>query len=72
MVIRVGNIFECLSCDEKLDIDTEDMPDNACDVVDFECPHCHQEMTLGWVSLVEVRSLTVSQGDLDYSLLEGN
>jgi Zn finger protein HypA/HybF involved in hydrogenase expression len=55
--------LECPSCDAQIEIDGEILPGRACDEVGFDCPHCDQEMKIGWRAEVEVRSVTVEYGD---------
>lgn len=58
--------FTCPSCLEDNEVDSEDMPNRSCDDMEYECPHCTQEMTIGWIAEIEVRSVTVERGDIDY------
>lgn len=60
--------FECPACLEENEIEIEDLPDRACDDMDFECAHCTTIVQIGWVAEVEVRSVTCELGDLDESL----
>lgn len=57
--------FECPACEGECLIENEDLPDRACDDVEFECPHCNTEMRVGWYAEVEVRSVTVGNADID-------
>lgn len=56
--------FTCPSCDTDNEVEWEDLPDRACDSAYYECQHCGQEMTIGWVAEIEVRSVRVNAGDL--------
>ena len=55
--------LECPVCYEKNDIDTEGMPDNACDNIRFECPGCGSSYDIGWYSEIEVRGEITIKGD---------
>jgi len=57
--------FTCPMCDEDNEVDTEAMPDRACDAMDYECAHCNLEMTIGWFAEIEVRTVTVEAGELN-------
>jgi hypothetical protein len=55
--------LECPACLQNIDVEGEDLPDNACDDAHFECPYCYLEMKIGWRAEVEVRSCTVEYGE---------
>lgn len=57
--------FTCPACDEDNELEDEQLPKRACDDMRYECEHCGQEMTIGWVAEIEVRSVTVEFGDVD-------
>lgn len=56
--------FNCPACAEINELEWEDLPDRACDDKRYECEHCAQEMVIGWVAEIEVRSVTVELGDV--------
>ena len=58
------NTFECPNCGDTCEVETQDLPDNACDEMNYECPHCDQLMKIGWHAEVEVRSVEVCAGDI--------
>lgn len=64
--------FEFPSCLTECVVEGEDLPDRVCDDADYECPHCDQEMKIGWYATVEIRSVTVEAGDLVNDLLAGS
>ena len=47
--------IECPKCDELQELDYGDLPDNACDSVEYECNHCEHEFVIGWFAEVEIR-----------------
>jgi hypothetical protein len=55
--------FECPVCKKTIEVEGEDLPTHACDDTLFDCPHCDQEMKIGWRAEVEVRSCVVEYGD---------
>lgn len=56
--------FECPLCLETAEAEGEDLPDNACDSVDYECNHCGGEMNIGWRAKIVVNSVTVEAGEV--------
>ena len=46
-------IFTCPEC--EVDVEIEDMPDRACDDMEWECPHCGYTTIIGWTAEVEER-----------------
>lgn len=40
----------------------------ACDDVTYNCPYCEQEMKIGWVPKIEVKTLSDDAGDPAESL----
>ncbi len=50
-------IFECPECAVETDI--ENMPDRACDDMEWECPHCGYTTIVGWIAEVEGRYLSI-------------
>ncbi len=57
-------IFTCPACTMVNEVEPEDLPPRAYDDMYCVCQHCAQEMTIGWVAEIEVRSVTVEAGDL--------
>lgn len=55
--------FECPACEENIEIEGEILPELACDDTSFDCPHCDQEMIIGWTAVVEVRKVTVEYSE---------
>lgn len=47
--------IECPFCKKESEVDGEDLPDNACDDAEYECPHCDYLMNIGWYATAEVR-----------------
>ena len=45
----------CPKCDHDNDLDTGDLPDNACDSSQFECENCEHEFSIGWYAVAELR-----------------
>lgn len=43
---------KCYAC--IMDVD-EELPNNACDDAETECPECDHVFTIGWVAEAEVR-----------------
>ncbi len=56
--------FECPYCGEEIGIDSESLPKNSCDDMDFECPNCEESMVVGWVAEIEIRQVTCELGDV--------
>ena len=56
--------LECPHCLEDIEVESETLPSNSCDDVEFECPKCLGEMKIGWVAEVEVRSVICELGDV--------
>ena len=52
--VRTMNI-ECPECDHDIDLESEDMPDRACDETEIECPLCQHEFKVGWYATAEYR-----------------
>lgn len=48
--------YTCPSCDTDNDIELEQLPNRVCDEIKYECAHCGQQVMLGWVAEIEVRS----------------
>ncbi len=63
--------LECPLCLQINEVESEDLPEKACDSVQYCCPNeeCEGEMTIGWYAEVEVRSVVVGNDSLDYSLV---
>lgn len=40
---------------EIVDIDSEELPERACDDAEMECPHCNHTFKFGWVAQLETR-----------------
>lgn len=60
--------FTCPICDTDNDVDREVLPVRACDDVTYQCQYCEQEMKIGWVPEIEVKTLNDDSGDLVGSL----
>jgi len=46
--------IECPNCKTNQDV-TDDLPANACDSEEFECPNCEHVFLIGWYATAEVR-----------------
>ena len=60
--------FTCPICDTDNNVDHEVLPVLACDDVNYQCHYCEQEMKIGWVAEIEVKTLTDDADDLVGSL----
>ncbi len=47
--------FECPKCGKTSEITGDDLPNHACDDVDWECPKCEEVTKIGWYATVESR-----------------
>lgn len=47
--------IECPKCDQYCSVEYEDLPEDACDSQEFECPHCGHTFEIGWYATVELR-----------------
>ena len=56
--------IDCPVCGESSTIYMNDMPESIHDDIDHQCKHCTQEMTVGWVKDIEVKTVTVELGDI--------
>ena len=48
------DFVECPECGKDHSFDSEDLPDRACDTVEFECDYCHIKLRLGWYAMAEL------------------
>lgn len=55
--------FECPCCEEESEVEMEDLPDRACDDMEYECPHCGSQMIIGWRAEIEVRMVASDNSD---------
>lgn len=47
--------INCPKCDAEIEIDSEQLPDCACDDADCTCPECDYDFKYGWYATLEVR-----------------
>ena len=47
--------IECPKCDEVNDLDSDDLPANACDSTDYKCVKCKHVFQIGWCAEAELR-----------------
>lgn len=47
--------INCPECGVEIEIDSEDIPDCACDEAECDCPECECEFKFGWYATLEVR-----------------
>lgn len=47
--------IECPECEFFSEVETEDLPDRACDSKEFECGDCGHPFQIGWYAEVELR-----------------
>ena len=46
---------ECLQCEQESEVESENLPDRACDDADYTCLHCGHVFLIGWYAEVELR-----------------
>lgn len=49
------NDIECPYCKHEQTVEGEDLPDCACDDVDYDCDICGKTFQVGWFATAEVR-----------------
>jgi DNA primase catalytic subunit len=47
--------IECPECGFDNDLDSDDLPERACDSESFECKKCEHEFLIGWSAEAELR-----------------
>ena len=46
---------DCPHCQKVIGIDSDQLPDKACDDEVIECHHCEKDITFGWYAEIELR-----------------
>ncbi len=47
--------IECPNCNVNIEFDCDDLPPNACDDTDVDCPDCEHRFKVGWYATAELR-----------------
>jgi predicted nucleic acid-binding Zn ribbon protein len=47
--------IDCPSCGKNSELDSDDLPHDACDHEEYECKHCEVAFNIGWYATAEVR-----------------
>ena len=48
---------DCPYCENEINLECEDLPNNACDDLEIEYPHCDEHLKVGWYAEAEVRQV---------------
>lgn len=48
--------YECPTCGEINTVDSDSWPERACDSMTVECHNCGEEVSVGWVAELEIRT----------------
>ena len=47
--------LDCPNCHVNIEFDCDELPSNACDSVDYDCPDCEHRFSVGWYAVAEIR-----------------
>jgi len=47
--------INCPKCEKEINVESEDLPERACDDGDIDCPHCEHSFKFGWIAELETR-----------------
>ena len=47
--------IDCPECGKNNELDSDDLPSNACNDKDFECHYCEHVFSIGWYATAENR-----------------
>lgn len=47
--------IKCPECKYVSELDSDDLPNNACDDKEFECHDCEATFNIGWYATAELR-----------------
>lgn len=50
-------LIQCQVCDAETELDCGDLPRDACDDTDWECPYCCSTFMIGWYASAEIRKV---------------
>jgi predicted Zn finger-like uncharacterized protein len=48
-------IIECPNCEQDVNVESEDLPERACDDMEIDCGKCGHTFSIGWYAELEIR-----------------
>jgi DNA-directed RNA polymerase subunit RPC12/RpoP len=49
--------YDCPNCSNEIEVETEELPENALDSIDYKCPECSQKVSIGWEPEIDIRKI---------------